>query len=165
MSTTTSSDLSAIARYADGLLASLRPTQRRELAAEIAREMRQVNSRRITAQRAPDGSAFAPRAQPLRQRKKSGTGTIRARNQAMFRKLRTAAWLKTKASPEQATVHFAGGAARLAKVHHFGLSDVVDPKRPSIRHKYTARPLLGFDEADRQRITQAVISHLASAAK
>lgn len=45
-----SDDLLQLHRWADGLLAKLSPGQRTQLAREIARSLRQSQSRRITAQ-------------------------------------------------------------------------------------------------------------------
>lgn len=55
-----SDDLQQLHRWADGLLAKLSPASRTQLAREIARSLRQSQSQRITAQKNPDGSPFAP---------------------------------------------------------------------------------------------------------
>lgn len=55
-----SDDLQQLHRWADGLLAKLSPASRTQLAREIAHSLRQSQSQRITAQKNPDGSPFAP---------------------------------------------------------------------------------------------------------
>ena len=76
------------------LIAALEPAARRVMAREIARQLRQSQSRRIADQLNPDGSAFAPRKPQLRHRKKS----LRA---GMFRRLRTTTYLKASGSADQ----------------------------------------------------------------
>ncbi len=64
----------------------------------------------------------------------------------MFAKLRTAKYMKTQASPNEAVIEFAGNVQRMARVHHYGLRD-----RPSHKGKevqYEARPLLGINEQE-----------------
>ena len=148
-------DFTAISQWADGMLALLRPEERRRLATRIGRELRRENQRRIAAQQEPDGKPFAPRKEPLR---KNGKRRLRKRGQ-MFRKLRMAAWLKTRGTPDGATVNFIGAASNIARIHHFGLRDVVN-LRKGITHQYAARPLLGITDKDADAIEKAVLQHL-----
>lgn len=151
------SELNAISEWADNMLALLHPSERRKLATQIARQLRQTNQKRIAAQTTPDGQPFAPRKEPLRKRKR--TKFLR-KTGPMFRRLRMAAWLKMKGTPDGATVNFIGAAARLATTHHYGLRDVVNAKR-GITHQYEARPLLGITDDDAKRIEEAVLKHLS----
>ncbi|MDQ0432637.1 phage virion morphogenesis protein [Pantoea agglomerans] len=76
----------------------------------------------------------------------------------MFAKLRTAKYMKTQASPNEAVIEFAGNVQRMARVHHYGLRD-----RPARRGKevaYDERPLLGFSDDDPQIIEELIISRL-----
>ncbi len=135
------------------LIAATSPAARRALAAQIAKRLRETNHARVKAQAAPDGSAYAPRINQAHGKK----GRLRQR---MFVKLISARYLKVQATPNAATVEFTPSAGRIARVHHYGLADQV---RPGIRHRYTARPLLGLNHADRAAITDAIITHLARA--
>ncbi len=47
--------------FAADLIAGLEPSARKELAQEIARQLRVSQQKRIAAQLNPDGSGFAPR--------------------------------------------------------------------------------------------------------
>ena len=46
-----------------GLIESLSPSGRRRLSAELAKRLRQSQQRRVMAQKAPDGTPYAPRQQ------------------------------------------------------------------------------------------------------
>lgn len=125
---------------------------RRQLARELARQLRQNQQKRIAAQLNPDGSAFAPRKPQVRARK----GKLR---RTMFVKLRTTKWLQTEASPNAAVIGFVGRVGRLAAVHQYGLRDRAQPGGPEV--KYPARQLLGLSDTDVAAIRDAVIVHLA----
>ncbi len=58
---TTGSDLHEIERIAGALLRSVSSGERRRLLRTVARDLRQAQSARIAAQRAPDGTAFPAR--------------------------------------------------------------------------------------------------------
>lgn len=76
----------------------------------------------------------------------------------MFAKLRTAKYLKTNATADAAVVAFTGRAARIARVHQYGLTDRVTPNGPRVR--YARRELLGFSEEDRALVKDMLISSL-----
>ena len=71
-------DIDRLADWTVPLLAALQPQQRRQLARQLARELRIDNAKRMRAQVAPDGSPWTPRkAQPARaQRGKLRTGAM-----------------------------------------------------------------------------------------
>lgn len=123
-----------------GLLASLSPAGRREMAAEIAKKLRASQQQRIKQQKAPDGTPYAARK---RQTVRGKKGRVK---REMFAKLRTARYLKAKGSSEAAVVEFAGRVQRIARVHQEGLRD--KPNKYSAAVKYDARSLLGFSGAD-----------------
>lgn len=150
-------DLAALEDWVAPLLAKLQPAEVRALARQIATELRRSQAQRIAQQQAPDGSAYAPRKAQPAQRLREGQGAIR--RGAMFKKLRTVRHLKAQASEQQAAVGFLGRVARIARVHHEGLRDEVTPGGPQV--VYPARELLGFSQADRQRIRDAVLERLA----
>lgn len=134
-----------------GLIARLDSKARRQLAREIARQLRQSQQKRIAAQLNPDGSAFAPRKPQVRNKK----GTIR---RTMFSKLRTARWLKAEATPNAAVVGFARQVGRIAAVHQYGLRDLVQRGGPEVR--YPVRQLLGFTRNDIDTVCDLMVAHL-----
>lgn len=83
--------------------------------------------------------------------------TIRQR--AMFRRLRGAGFLRSGASDYEAWAGFAGRVAAVAQIHQEGLVDRPSAHGPDVR--YPVRELLGLSAAERERILDAVIEHLA----
>lgn len=143
-------DLAPLESWAGELLAQLAPTQRRQLAREMAARLRESQQRRIATQLNPDGSSFEPRKPQLRSKK----GRVR---RAMFGKLRTSRFLKTDATADSAVVAFTNRVARIARAHQFGLRDRV---KPGIEVKYPARELLGFAEADCTMLEQLLLDQI-----
>lgn len=144
-------DLSRLAHWADGLLASMEPAARRQLAGEMARTLRASQAQRIRANRQPDGSPMAPRKpQP---KLKQGRGRLRRK---MFFKISNPAWLKARASEQQAVVEFVGTANRLATIHQYGLKDRI--KGREIR--YPARELLGITHQEVEKLEELLLAHL-----
>ncbi len=144
-------DLSRLTHWADGLLASMEPTARRQLAGEMARTLRASQAQRIRANRQPDGSPMAPRKpQP---KLKQGRGRLRRK---MFFKISNPAWLKARASEQQAVVEFVGTANRLATIHQYGLKDRI--KGREIR--YPARELLGITHQEVEKLEELLLAHL-----
>lgn len=142
--------LQQLGQQAAALLGQLSASERRKLAADLARTMRATQSERIRANKQPDGSAMTPR-KPQRGRK----GATRRR---MFTKLVKPAWLKATATASEATVAFTGSANRLATVHHFGLRDKIRGKTV----QYPERQLIGITDADIDRIEDALFKHLTA---
>jgi len=129
-------NLHKVDAWLDALLAKLEPAERKKMLREVARDVRRIQQANMTAQRAPDGSAWEPRRVSARTK----PGRIKRK---MFVKLKTAKYLKTKATGESAEVAFIPAVQRLARVHHYGLRDRVS--RRGITVKYAERPLLGID--------------------
>ncbi|WXP42561.1 phage virion morphogenesis protein [Escherichia coli] len=125
------------------------PASRTQLAREIARSLRQSQSQRIAAQKNPDGSSFAPRKPQLRSKK----GKIRRQ---MFRKLRTARYMKGKGDGQGATISFLSSVRHMAAVHQYGLRDRVN--RYGLEVDYAQRQLLGVSAEDVRKI-EALIVH------
>ncbi|MFM5508213.1 phage virion morphogenesis protein [Aeromonas rivipollensis] len=147
----TADDLSRLTHWADGLLASIEPAARRQLAGEMARTLRASQARRIRANRQPDGSPMAPRKpQP---KLKQGRGRLRRK---MFFKISSPTWLKARASEQQAVVEFVGTANCLATIHQYGLKDRI--KGREIR--YPARELLGITHQEVERLEELLLAHL-----
>lgn len=143
-------DLSRLTHWADGLLVSMEPAARRQLAGEMARTLRASQVQRIRANRQLDGSPMAPRKpQP---KLKQGRGRLRRK---MFFKISNPTWLKARASEQQAVVEFVGTANRLATIHQYGLKDRI--KGREIR--YPARELLGITTQEVQQLEQLLLAH------
>lgn len=153
-------ELAPLEAWCAGLLESLQPAQRRALAREMARRLRESQAKRIAAQLNPDGSAFEPRKTQARSKR----GAIRRK---MFTKMRTAKWMKTESSPDSAVVTFAAGVQAMAKVHQFGLRDRVSRRRDSGKGPevtYPARQLLGISQHDVDMVGSLMLDHLAKGA-
>ena len=118
----------------------------------MAQQLRRSQQQRIVAQRNPDGTAYAPR-KPRKLRGKVG----RIKRQ-MFTKLRQAAHLKLRSTPDTIAISFMGRVARIARVHQYGLRD--RPDRCQAEVQYERRELLGFTEADLELIRDQLLEHL-----
>lgn len=146
------SELTALQARLAGLIASLSPAARRQMAADVAKNLRTRQQQRIKRQQAPDGTPYAARKrQPVRSKK----GRIK---REMFAKLRTNRFMKAKGSDSAALVEFTGKVQRMARVHQYGLKD--RPNRNSRDVQYQARPLFGFSRGDEQIIEDVIIRHL-----
>lgn len=134
------------------LIANLSPATRKEMARNIAKRLRASQQQNIKRQQTPDGTPFKPRkAQPVRKKK----GRVK---REMFKKLRTAKYMKAKASANDAVVEFTGKVQRMARVHHYGLRD--RPARGVKEVKYEERPLLGISNKNLEIIEQRIIKLL-----
>ena len=146
------SELTVLQERLAGLIASLSPAARRQMAAEIAKKLRTSQQQRIKRQQAPDGTPYAARKrQPVRSKK----GRIK---REMFAKLRTSRFMKAKGSDSAAVVEFTDKVQRMARVHQYGLKD--RPNRNSRDVQYEARPLLGFNSIDMRIIERLIIGAL-----
>lgn len=135
------------------LIAALSPTARRKMAADIAKTLRTRQQRRIKTQKAPDGTPYAARKrQPVKAKK----GRVK---REMFAKLRTSRFMKATAGNDAAVVEFTGKVQRMVNVHQYGLKD--KPGRNSAPVQYDARPLVGFNDDDRQVVEEIIISKLS----
>ncbi|MDR3087041.1 MAG: phage virion morphogenesis protein [Azoarcus sp.] len=133
----------------DGLIAALSPAGRRKLGLKLGQSVRRANQARIAKNIAPDGTAFAPRAQQK-------GGKIRCGK--MFKKLKAARHMRIERGASEIRLSFQSRAGRIAAVHHFGLRDKVTPKG-KVTVKYPARPLLGFSHADLATLDELVFAH------
>lgn len=148
------SNLEALETWASVLLERLEPAARTRLARSIGQELRRSQPKRVMAQENPDGSKFAPRKKRDLRGKQ---GRIR-RKLAMFKKLRTATYLKARGDSNAVTVGFTGRIARIARVHQFGLKDRAERGAPDIR--YEQREVLGFTDTDLDLIRDGLLAHL-----
>ncbi|MGC1026282.1 phage virion morphogenesis protein [Pantoea agglomerans] len=148
------SELQLVNDRLEALISSLSAPARKEMARSIGRKLRASQQQNIKRQQAPDGTPFKPRkTQPVRSKK----GRIK---REMFAKLRTAKYMKTQASPNEAVIEFAGNVQRMARVHHYGLRD--RPSRQGKDVQYEARPLLGVSTKDLDMIERVVIDFLSN---
>lgn len=147
-----SDDLTALETWLNPLLAKLEPQERTKLAREAAREIRKNQTKRITAQKNPDGSAFEKR-KPRDLRGKQGR--IKKK---MFMKLKMARYLKAKGSEQAVTVGFTGRVARIARVHQYGLKDRAERGAPDVR--YARRELLGLSKENLDVIHDLIFDHI-----
>lgn len=152
-------DLQRLEGWLSPLLARLTDAERRRLAREVARDLRAVNVATMRAQQAPDGTPWEPR-KPSALREARGTVRRKAKTFPMFQKLRAAKHLKAQGLTDEAVLQFVGRADRIARVHHFGLEDCVNPGGP--KYSYPARPLLGITAVEMNQIRQMVISHVST---
>jgi phage virion morphogenesis protein len=149
------SDFDALEEWAAGLLARLAPAERGRVMRAVGGEIRQRQSQRIASQKAPDGSAYAPRA-PMPKGLRARAGQIRRRG--MFAKLRTSRFLKATTTADEIAVGFEGRGATIARVHQFG------QRRTSRRGQLLvtpARVLIGLNEQDREFIADTLLKHIA----
>ncbi|AYM75491.1 phage virion morphogenesis protein [Janthinobacterium agaricidamnosum] len=151
-----SDDLHALEAWVGALLAKLQPAQRRAINHKVAIDLRRSQAQRIKAQQGPDGTAYPARKK--RKELKRKKGRIKRQKAAMFAKIRTAKYLKVKATGDQIAVGFFGWVARVAHVHQFGRQERVAKKGPV--YKYPERPLLGLNELDRTLIRESLLRHM-----
>lgn len=147
-------NLEALETWAAVLLDRLKPGERSKLARSIGQELRRSQQKRVMAQENPDGTKFAPR----KQRNLRGKQGRVKRKLAMFKKLRTASYLKVRGDRNAVTVGFTGRIARIARVHQYGLKDRADRGAPDVQ--YDKREVLGFTDADLDLIRDGLLSHL-----
>ncbi|EQA1595555.1 phage virion morphogenesis protein [Enterobacter cloacae complex sp. P30U] len=136
-----------------GLLAALSPAGRRKIAVEIAKELRKAQQQRIKQQKAPDGKPYqARKRQPLRAK----TGRIK---RAMFQRLRTSRYMKASGRENNAVVEFSGKVQRIARVHHYGLEELLYPHGLKVR--YPKRTLLGITNEEIDIVSNTIINHIS----
>ncbi|MCH9300373.1 phage virion morphogenesis protein [Pantoea allii] len=145
-------NLHEVDAWLDALLAKLEPAERKKMLREVARDVRRIQQANMTAQRSPDGSAWEPRRVSARTK----PGRIKRK---MFVKLKTAKYLKTKATGDSAEVAFVPAVQRLARVHHYGLRDRVSKR--GITVKYTERPLIGLNDKAAISLSDTLIRWLS----
>lgn len=148
-------NLEALETWAAVLLDRLEPGERSKLARSIGQELRRSQQKRVIAQENPDGSRYAPRKKRDLRGKQ---GRIR-RKLAMFKKLRTASYLKVRGDSNAVSVGFTGRIARIARVHQYGLKDRPEQGARDIR--YEQRELLGFTGVESNLIHDSLLEHLS----
>ncbi|WP_337186688.1 phage virion morphogenesis protein [Phenylobacterium sp.] len=161
------SDFEALDAWARATIAALDGPGVRRLQMRLLRDLRRSQAARIARQENPDGSPFAPRkAQAAEASRFQARAEIRRRpgrvrrraGAPMFRKIRTAAFLRGEIDAEGVAVGFSGRAARIATVHQEGGEDRTSPGGPMAR--YPMRRLLGFTDDEREAILDAILDHV-----
>ncbi|MFP7634285.1 phage virion morphogenesis protein [Pseudomonas veronii] len=147
-------NLETLETWAAVLLDRLEPGERSKLARSIGQELRRSQQKRVMAQENPDGSKYAPR----KHRNLRGKQGRVKRKLAMFKKLRTASYLKVRGDSNGVSVGFTGRIARIARVHQYGLKDRAERGAPDV--KYDKRELIGFTQMDLDQIRDSLLSHL-----
>jgi phage virion morphogenesis protein len=148
------SDLQALEDWAGLLLHRIEPAARTSLAKTIAQQLRRSQQQRVNTQRNPDGSQYAPR----KQRDLRGKQGRIQRKLKMFRKLRTASYMKARGNSDLVSVGFTGRIARIARVHQYGLKDRAERGAPEVN--YDTRKVLGLTESDIDLIRDGLLAHL-----
>lgn len=133
------------------LLGKLEPAQRKKMLREVAQDVRRIQQASITAQRAPDGSAWEPRRMTARTKK----GRVKRK---MFTKIKTAKYLKAQANANMAEIAFVPGVQKLVRVHHYGLRDRVNRRGTEV--KFAERPLLGISSEVKNSVNQTLMRWL-----
>lgn len=149
--------LERVETWAESLLNGVSGPQRIKLARRIGIELRARQRARIAAQSNPDGTPYEPRRHPRTDgegRSKRG----RIRRQAMFKKLRTPALMKVRATKDAISIGFSGAAGRIARVHQEG--EYAEIFRGGPRVRYPVRELLGFSDADLEWLQKTLIEAL-----
>lgn len=135
-----------------GLLEKFTPAQRRRLTQQWVRTLRQSQQKRIQQQLNPDGSPYEARKPQKRDKK----GRVKRK---MFTKIRTARYLKTKATPDLAEVSFSNSRIeRIAATHQYGLREKLGKRGTVV--KYPNRELLGITSKNFQNLDIQLISYL-----
>ncbi|MRT40109.1 phage virion morphogenesis protein [Enterobacteriaceae bacterium RIT702] len=145
-------DLQMVNDRLNALINNLSAPARKEMARTIAKKLRASQQQNIKRQQTPDGTPFKPRKPQLIRSKK---GRVK---REMFAKLRTAKYMKTQATSNEAVIEFTGRVQRMVRVHHYGLRD--RPSRNGKEVQYEARPLLGISENDQNIIEEIIIRSL-----
>jgi phage virion morphogenesis protein len=135
----------------DRMIQALSAKRRKMLLTRITRRIAAENREHIAANVTPDGTPFAPR------KRKGKAGHIK-----MFRKLKTAKWLKAKTYADEGVVFFYGGAAEMARQHHYGLRARLS-RTLKKRVQMPARPLLGISENDKSLIEDMILEAFSEA--
>ncbi len=146
------SDFIQLEDWMVGLLEKFTPAQRRKLTLQWARTLRQSQQKRIQQQLNPDGSPYEARKPQKRDKK----GRVKRK---MFRKVRTARYLKTKTTPDMAEVSFSNSRIeRIAATHQYGLREKLGKRGPVV--KYPQRRLLGINVASNKNIQKIFLEFL-----
>lgn len=146
-------NLEALSEHLGTMLTQLSDSEMRKLEMNIARKLRASQKTRISKQQNPEGNAYVPRKNKLRDKKN------KIKNK-MFNVIKNAKYMRIQRTPQGIAIGFAGRIAFIAGVHQFGLRDKVSPDGPTVR--YESRELLGFTPEEIQMIEADVLNHIST---
>lgn len=149
-----SEDLQRLETWAAPLLRQLQPAQRNKLSRAVGTALRRSQQKRITSQRNPDGTGYAPRRPAAHARVKAS----RIKRKAMFVRIKQAKHLRARGTAQEATVGFLGRVSRIARIHQEGRRDRVSPGGPIV--PYTKRELLGFTDLEISQVRDLIMEHV-----
>ena len=146
-------ELEALVEHLGTMLNQLSDAERRKLESKIGRKLRASQKTRITKQQNPDGSAYVPRKERLRDKRN------KIKNK-MFNVIKNAKYMRLQKTPQGVAIGFSGRVAFIAGIHHYGLRGKVDKDGPTV--KYDSRELLGFTDQEIKMIEDETLQHIAS---
>lgn len=148
------SELAPLEDELDRLLIGVAGDARARLARAIATDLRRAQAARIRANVTPEGAPMVPR----KPREGAAPKTGRAKPARMFQRATGTKHLRTKVTPAEILVGYAGAAARVLRPHQLGLRDRVSSEPGSPEVTYPERPLIGLTPDDRRRVMEKVLS-------
>lgn len=135
-----------LADWAQSMVDAMAPQQRKQIARKMAVLLRRQNQQRLTKQTGPDGEPWAPR-------KNKRTGSV-ARKRKMMQGLKKARFLRIQSDNKGASVGYNARTARIAAIHHFGLTEN--------GIEYDERKLLGITEKDLELLASILVDKMVS---
>ena len=162
-----SADFAPLIDSLEDLTRRIEPAARKQLAGDIATDLRAANAARIRANVEPEGEPMTPR----KRRKGGGLRTKRmraaprtpkksVRQDRMFHAASQPKFLRKESSTGQAQVGFVGAMSRIMSVHQYGQRDTVTRSPTSPAVDYPARVVLGITPDDRLRILDTVMGRI-----
>lgn len=139
------------------LLLGVAGDARARLARTIATDLRRAQAKRIRANLTPEGAPMVPRKPRAGAAPKTGS----LKPARMFQRAAGARHLRTKVTPAEIAVGYAGAAARILRVHQLGLRDRVSDEAGAPEVTYPERRLIGLSADDRRRVLTKVFEHIA----
>ncbi|MCY7297454.1 phage virion morphogenesis protein [Alteromonas sp. a30] len=150
-------NLEDLAPWAESFINSLSPKEQKALYRKVALALRKQNQKRLSKQENPDGTKWEPRKKRIDKTNERKEGKV-AKQKKMMLGLRKAKHMKVQANNNGATVGYTGSISRIAKAHHYGLSERDKVMGNSI--KYPERQLLGVSEIDERVLFEVVFGYL-----
>ena len=144
-----SDNLHALDAELERLLNAVDRPALRKTSRKLAQGLRKRNQQRQAKQQDPDGSAWEPR--------KAQRQTIAQRK--MMLGLRKTQHFTIKQRADAILIGYTGRAARIARVHQFGMRDKPAPKAKPVN--YAPRQLLGVTASDQAWIRDQLLQQLA----
>lgn len=143
-------DFNKLSQLLDAINSKLSTGEIYRLNRTLAVAIRRSQSDRIRRQENPDGSKYEGRSRAALRKRRANR-----RNQPMFRKLRTARYLRFRVTPDEIQVGYfgSGGVSNIANIHHKGLVDKIN----NISFVMPERRLLGLTKNDEDELLDAIM--------